>query len=314
MGWGRDPCRRHGGTIGARGGKAGRRGGCGGSPGLRPYTRGVAPQSIVEALAYINWAVLAALAIGSFTLAWLLRQATDATKGYGGFTAFAAALLGVLLFFADQSLPLPDQLHIQAAPGFDNARRVAIGLFAVLGFAASIRILQGGRAKWLGAAAIVVGIGALAVAAIGWAGDAMTGVPFLIQLLMLCCVAGGALGAVVLAHWYLVTPRISERPLILATRLLTAALVLQLVLFLTWQVFASPGGPLTGFTGSSALLVWLRLIVGLCFPVVLSYLAYRTARTRSMESAPGLLYIDLAAILASTIVAAALYFSAGLLA
>jgi hypothetical protein len=152
------------------------------------------------------------------------------------------------------------------------------------------------------------------LAAFGWALDFLHAVPLLVQLLMLAVVSGGALGAVVLAHWYLVTPKISERPLIVTARLLMTAVILQLIIFLTWQVVGpAGGGPLSSFTGSSALLVWLRLTVGLCFPIVLSFLALRTAETRSMESATGLLYIDLAAILASTIVAAALYFTAGLL-
>jgi hypothetical protein len=42
-------------------------------------------------------------------------------------------------------------------------------------------------------------------------------------------------------------------------------------------------------------------------------MALRTAQTRSMESATGLLYINLAAVLAGTIGAAALYVSSGLL-
>ena len=87
-----------------------------------------------------------------------------------------------------------------------------------------------------------------------------------------------------------------------------------MLLFLTWQVVGGPGGPaFSSFTGTQALFVWLRLTVGILFPLTLSYLAYRTALTRSMESATGLLYIDLAAILSSTIVAAALYYAAALL-
>ena len=62
-----------------------------------------------------------------------------------------------------------------------------------------------------------------------------------------------------------------------------------------------------------ALFVWLRLIVGLIFPLVVSWAAVQTARTRSMESATGLQYINVGSILAGTIVAAGLYFGAGLL-
>lgn len=278
------------------------------------YTRGVAAQNIVQSLAYINWTLLVSLSLGAFGLAYLLRQTTDATNGYVGFTAFSAALLGVLLFFADGSLPIPSLLKIVPNPAADTPRHVAILLFTILALASAIRMARGGRARWIGLAALLAGLATEALAAFGWASDVLHAVPLLVQLLMLAVVSGGALGSVVLAHWYLVTPKISERPLVLTARLLTAAVALQLIMFLTWQLVGTAGGgPLASFTGSSALLVWLRLIVGLCFPLVLSVLALRTAQTRSMESATGLLYIDLAAILSSTIVAAALFFTAALL-
>ena len=274
----------------------------------------MAAQNIVQALAYINWAVLASLAIGAFGLAYLLRQSTDATKGYTGFTAVTAGLIAGLLFFADQGLPVPALLAIRDASNLAQPRQAAILTFAVLALISGVRMVRGGTARWTGLAALLAGIAAEAVGAFGWAPDILHAVPLLVQLLMLAVVGGGALGSVVLAHWYLVTPKISERPLVVTVRLLTAALALQLAMFLTWQVVGTAGGgPLASFTGSNALLVWLRLTVGLCFPLALSYLAYRTALTRSMESATGLLYIDLAAILASTIVAAAVYFTSALL-
>lgn len=252
------------------------------------------------------------LALGSLGLVYVLRQFTDATKGYVGFSAFCAGLLGLLVLASDPGLPPPDGLVIHAAPQLDMARRIALAGFVALAFAASIRLLRGGNARRLGLAALIFGIAAEAIAAFGWAGDSVHGVPLTVQLLMLSAVSGGALGAVVLAHWYLVTPRISERPLVLTTRLLTAALAVQLLLFVTWQA-VGVGPAFSSFTGSQALFVWLRLTVGLLFPLALSYMAYRTSLTRSMESATGLLYIDLAAILASTIVAAALYYAAALL-
>jgi hypothetical protein len=44
-----------------------------------------------------------------------------------------------------------------------------------------------------------------------------------------------------------------------------------------------------------------------------SWAAVKTAQTRSMESATGLLYINVGSIAAGTILAAGLYFGAGLL-
>ena len=48
----------------------------------------VAGLAIGESLAYINWTVLSALAVGSFAAVVLLRLRTDATRGFLGFTAF----------------------------------------------------------------------------------------------------------------------------------------------------------------------------------------------------------------------------------
>ena len=62
-----------------------------------------------------------------------------------------------------------------------------------------------------------------------------------------------------------------------------------------------------------ALFVWLRLLIGLVFPLIVSWAALQTARSRSMESATGLLYINVGSIAAGTILAAGLYFGAGLL-
>jgi hypothetical protein len=274
----------------------------------------VAAQSIVEALSYINWTVLAALAVGSFGLAFFLRQVTDATNGYVGFTALCSAILGGLLLVADTGLREPLLLAIGHDPTLDTPRRVAIALFALLALVSAVRMGRGGRARWAGLGSVLAAVAAIALAAFGWAGGGLYGIPLMVQLLMLAIVGGGALGSVILGHWYLVTPKISERPLVLTTRLLTVALALQLLMFLTWQLTGSAGAaPLSSFTGPHALFVWLRLLVGLVFPLILTDLAHRTALTRSMESATGLLYIDLAAILASTIVAAALFYTSALL-
>jgi hypothetical protein len=112
-----------------------------------------------------------------------------------------------------------------------------------------------------------------------------------------------------------VTPKISEKPLVLQARLLIGLIGLQVLLFIVWTTLG--GGPgqdaFDAFTGANLMLVILRLVVTLLFPLATCLMAWRTALTRSMESATGLLYINLAAVMAGTIGAAALYFSAGLL-
>lgn len=271
-------------------------------------------QQIVESLSYITWALLGGVALGGFAFAWMLRQTTDVTPGYVGFSAFLAGFFGILWLLSELSLPLPTELTIVPASDLDQARRTTIGLFTLLAFVAAYRQRQGGTGRWVGALAIVAGVISMAIGAWGWSGQSSLAASLFIELLALAAVAGGSVSAVVLAHWYLVTPRLSERPLILTTQLLMTALAVQLLLFVSWHAAGIPSGePFEALSGDNAVFVWLRLTVGIIFPLVLTYMAYRTARTRSMESATGLLYIALAAVLASTIVAAGLVFAEGLL-
>ena len=138
----------------------------------------------------------------------------------------------------------------------------------------------------------------------------------LLQLGVLAAALGGVWATMVLGHWYLVTPRLREAPLVRLSRWLGIALAVQLGLFVAWiGLGAGPGGSpaFAALVGPHALFVWLRLVVGLVFPLVVSCAAVQTARSRSMESATGLLYINVGTIAAGTILAAGLYFGAGLL-
>ncbi|HTS14286.1 MAG TPA: hypothetical protein VMH24_01360, partial [Candidatus Sulfotelmatobacter sp.] len=201
-------------------------------------------------------------------------------------------------------------------PAFDTPRRILLAAFVVLALADAVVAGRGRRAPRLGAALLVV-IGLVTLtAAFGWGGGVVQGVPVAVLFLLLLAVTGGTFAAMVLGHWYLVTPALPPRPLIEMTRVLTWLLVLQLVLFWLWTALGSgpDGRPFGALVGTSAVFVWLMLGIGLLFPLGVVAMANRTARTRSMESATGLLYIATAAVLAATIVAAGLFFGTGLLA
>ncbi len=274
------------------------------------------PTSIAEALPYVNWILLVALAGGSFAFAALARETTGATRGFSAFTCFAAALVALLALASDFGLPEPVRLVIVAAPGeLELARRIGLAGFALLALAYAVAVRRDRPAPLLAAGAPLLVLLALVAAALGWAPSLADSVPLLVQLTVLSASAGGALAALVLAHWYLVTPRLSERPLVLLTRLLALVVGLQALLFIAWTTLGGgPGqGPFDAFTGGAVFLVGLRFVVSIAFALVLAWMSMRTAMTGSMESATGLLYIGLAAILAGTIGAAALYVSSGLL-
>ena len=284
-------------------------------PRLVRYTPRVPSRSILESLAYVNWALLFSLSLGSLATVVLLRWRTDASRGYLTFAAACAALLAGLTYLLDGGLPAPESLSIHAAPAaLEAVRRGGLAVLTVLAAFEVIARSRSARRPWFGLAGIGAGVVVALAAGLGWAGPTWPGLAIAAQLLVLAAATGGVLAAMILGHWYLVTPRLSEGPLILAARALTAVVVLQIVLFGVWTALGfGPYGPFAVLTGGEAFFVWLRLVVSLVFPLVLTMMAVRTARTRSMESATGLLYIDTAAILAGTIVAAALLFGAGVI-
>ncbi|MEO7665012.1 MAG: hypothetical protein ABIV26_07775 [Candidatus Limnocylindrales bacterium] len=273
---------------------------------------------IAENLAFINWTVLTGLAIGAFgaVIVGLLR--TSATKGYLGFVALTAAAFAGLAWLSDGALPNPAISDSRAM--WDLAwwgpRAIGLGVFTVLALLSSIAIFRGARsARAVVPAAVAAGF-VLVAASASWGGSVLGSFLLLVQLAALAAATGGVWAAMILGHWYLVTPKLPEAPLVLFSRLLMGVVAVQLALFVAWVATgAGPAGlsGLAALSGTWALFVWLRLVVGIVFPLIVSWAAVQTARSRSMESATGLLYINVGTIAAGTILAAGLYFGAGLL-
>ena len=279
----------------------------------------MASTQIAENLAFVNWTVLAGLAIGSYASVVLLRRRTAATGGFLGFTAGSAVVFGVLAWLSDGALPMAvADSPVVDDPAWAGPRVTALLVFWVLAAAAIlVRRIRPAAGGWVDLAVLASGSLALVFAALSWGGPSAAGIAaLLLQFALLTASAGGVFTAMILGHWYLVTPKLPEAPLILLSRALLAVVAAQIVMFWVWVATAAgpaDDAPFSALTGPWALFVWLRLIVGLIFPLVVSWAALQTARTRSMESATGLHYINVGTILAGTIVAAGLYFGAGLL-
>jgi hypothetical protein len=261
--------------------------------------------------------VLASLAVGSLGAVVLLRLRTDATKGYLGFTALCAAAFGGLARLSDGALPAVAGAGspIVVDPAWDVLRRTLLALLALGSFAYTIALFRGARATALGIGTLAAGIATLAAGALTWGDGVVGAVPVAIFLVALAGATGGAFAGMILGHWYLVTPKLSTQPALALTRGLLWIVALQATLSVVWICFGAGQNlaPFAPLTGPWALFVWLRLLVGLVFPLIVTWAAGQTVGTRSMESATGLLYIDVGAIAAGTILAAGLYFGAGLL-
>ncbi len=280
----------------------------------------MAAQSIGLNLAYINWTVLVALSAGAFAAAVLLRLRTPATKGFLGFTATSALVIGLLAFLSDVNLPpAPVDSPVTADAAFDPIRRGALAGYLVAAAVTTWIMYRAGRVERVGLLGVGLALAALGLSALTWGGPfpGLGPIVLLVQLLLLSAATGGVFAAMILGHWYLVTPKLPEAPLILLSRFLMAIVAGQLAFFVACVGLgvSAPGlelGPLEALAGPQALFVWLRLIIGLVFPLVVSWMALQTTKTRSMESSTGLHYINVGVITAGTIVAAGLYFGAGL--
>ncbi len=273
-------------------------------------------EQIAHNLAYINWTVLTGLAFGALAAGVVGRSRTEAPRGYLAFTALCAAAFAGLAYLSDVALPvsLPGS-RIQPDVAFDLPRRLALAAMGLLAVAEAVVLLRRRVTRLAGDLGVVAGFAALLFGALAWGGSIANAVPLLIQFVVLGFATGGVFAAMVLGHWYLVSPKLGEAPLVLFTRLLLWLVGIQLALFVAWLAAGSGAGrsPFEPLVGPWALFVWLRLIIGLVFPLIVSWAALKTAMTRSMESATGLLYINVGAITSGTILAAGLYFGAGLL-
>ncbi len=108
--------------------------------------------------------------------------------------------------------------------------------------------------------------------------------------------------AMIWGHWYLVNPNLPEGPLNEMALVALAALTLELGVTAVNAVV--PAGQKIV---SDALLAvalpenpafWLRIGIGLIFPAILTFMAYKSSTERAMMSATGLLYIAVGAVLA----------------
>jgi len=273
---------------------------------------------IAQNLAFINWTLLTGLALGTYAAVILLRRRSSATRGYLGFATACAVAFGLLAWLSDGALPATlGTSPVALDPTWDAPRRAALlGFCALAGLALVARRIDPRVARPMELLAVVCGLLTLVAGAFAWGGGSLGSLGLLVELAALTAATGGVFAAMILGHWYLVTPKLPEAPLILLSRALLAVVGLQLILFVAWVATgAGPadGAPFSALTGQWALFVWLRLIVGLVFPLIVAWAALKTARTRSMESATGLLYINVGTIAAGTILAAGLYFGAGLL-
>jgi len=254
----------------------------------------------LEALPFVNWIFWGALAGGTLLAVGVTEWLGGTTRGYRLFMAVAVLLAAVVWLASEMGLAA-----VPATATTAEMRRVLVGAFAAVAAAYLVASL----ARWPRAGVAigggVIGVGALVTLAA--AGGTASPALFAAGLATAALALGSVAAAMLLGHWYLVTPKLSPAPLKRLIWLLIGALAVQ-GFVAAWSVFLSGGAPLNN---GLAWLTALRFGVGIVFPMVIAILALLATRATSLQATTGLLYIGLAAVMAGTIGSASLSYLGG---
>lgn len=254
--------------------------------------------------------VLTELAIGGSFVMWLVDRGGRAPSGFLKLVAFVdagaiAAALALVPTFPGGNLAVKAGIDTGPLAAFGQAL-IVVTILALIQLVTTFLPVRGLR---LGAGIVtwLAGIVALGVIAIARPAQSPFD-PFAIAALPLGAVAlGGADGAMLLGHWYLVTPKLSPGPLRRASLVVVSAVALQIALV----AIVALRGDLTG-TWETALTVALalRIGVGLFMTLIVAFAAWWTAGMNT-QSSTGLLYVALGCAFAGEVSARVIFFLTG---
>jgi hypothetical protein len=254
----------------------------------------------IEALPFVNWIFWAALSSGTLLVVGLTEALGGTTRGYRLFMAWLLVAFAVVLVLSDLALPLGPE----ASATTDLRRPLALA-FAAGCLAYLVASIAGWPRAVLAVATAVVGMAALVVLAA--AGGSRSAPLFATQLVTAALALGAVNAAMLLGHWYLVTPKLSPTPLRRMMWLLIGSLALQGVLFGLALVLVGTDA----LAGSMGWLTWLRLAAGILLPIGITVLAVLASRAASLQASTGLLYIGLALVMAGSIAGASITYLTG---
>jgi hypothetical protein len=254
-------------------------------------------------LSAILFLFLVHLGVGiTLVLAWVRREAG---VKFFRFNAGTAVLLIGIGFALRPPAENPGTLYNAATAALLTCEAALIIYWATIG-----RMLAKIRPALLWVS-VVTGLIAVTLQAFDVSHDAPGLMPILTVASFLSSVAllGGACGAMVLGHWYLVVPSLDVAHLQSIVRLHIGSTVVRVVVvsaavmiaIVTWE----PGVPnFERYMFSiDGIFFWQRILFGLAGPAVLSYLTWETAKIQSTQSATGILYVDFFTVIVGEVLA-----------
>ena len=260
--------------------------------------------------------LLSQTTVGGIGTVAYLRATGGLTHGFLKFVAVTYAVLGALGLLVVWAGPPASYRRLfpieQPAAGslvfLQGLLVIALIAQAVLIWRRRDPMLTG----WLftlGAAGLVVA--ATAIALLPLAGSVLAGAALVLAILVSALVLGAATTGMLLGHWYLVTPALTNRPLLRAIVVLLIGLLLQSLVFPLALGGLHHGlrSPAAAF-GLAPVLSWLWLLGAVILPLSATAPAFATCRLRSFMSTTGLLYLAMIALLPGQLLGQLLFFVA----
>ncbi len=254
-------------------------------------------------LSAILFLFLVHLGIGiTLVLVWVGREAGVKFFRFNAGTAALLIAFGLALRPETES---PSALYLTAMALLVVAEAALVVYWATIG-----RMLAKIRPSLMWTA---VGCGLMSVTLHGLeiSRDAPGLMPLLTVASFLSSVAllGGACGAMVLGHWYLVVPSLDVAHLQSIVKLHIGSTVVRAVVVATAVMIAiaswEPGVPnFERYIFSlDGIFFWQRVAFGIAGPAVLSYMTWETAKIQSTQSATGILYVDFFTVIVGEVLA-----------
>lgn len=128
---------------------------------------------------------------------------------------------------------------------------------------------------------------------------------------------GSVTYAMVMGHWYLVTPRLSEKPLKIALYFTWALLIIKIGFSVNSYLEASEFFMVNTSQGGGYAFNWMMLAMrtgwGFLVLGIMSYFAYRLVAMRSIQSATGMLYAMTFFVFVGELISNYMFYEYGLL-
>jgi hypothetical protein len=255
--------------------------------------------------------VLTELAVGGSFLMWWVDRGGRAPAGFLKLVAFVdagavASALALVPVFPRGDLAAAASINAGPLGAFGQAL-IVVTVLVIIQLVTAFLPARGLRIA-AGIVTSLAGVLTLAIVALATRPAETTVDPLAFAAMPLGAIAlGGADGAMLLGHWYLVTPKLSPGPLRRASLTVVVAVALQIALVATVWL----RGDLTG-AWDTALFVALalRIGVGLLMTLAVAFAAWWTAGMNT-QSSTGLLYVALGCAFAGEVSARVFFFLTG---